>query len=268
MRLPIFNEPHGTPSAPGVVTQVGASPDSLLDRFAEVEGLSGSAFADFLVGDDQNANIIATITARGSILTNIALINGLQDFLGAGVASFGSGNIILGGDGSDIIEGKGGDDLMDGDKWLNVRISVRQNADGTGPEIASFDGMKPLIPFMLNRTYNPGQLVAVREILPGQGGFDTANFQGPRANYTITTVGGVTTVTDISAKAIDGTDRLTHIERLQFSDQAVVLVPGLNAEPVGALTITDLNGGAIQIGDTLRVSLPGVTDANNISATN
>src|SRR5262245_8490598 len=222
MRLPIFNEPHGTPSAPGVVTQVGASPDSLLDRFAEVEGLSGSAFADFLVGDDQNANIIATITARGSILTNIALINGLQDFLGAGVASFGSGNIILGGDGSDIIEGKGGDDLMDGDRWLNVRISVRQNADGTGPEIASFDGMKPLIPFMLNRTYNPGQLVAVREILPGHGGFDTANFQGPLANYTIAVNGivappgtvfnvdsnDVVTVTDISAKAIDGTDRL------------------------------------------------------------
>src|SRR5262249_22246702 len=133
---------------------------------------------------------------------------------------------------------------------------------------ASFDGMKPLIPFMLNRTYNPGQLVAVREILPGKGGFDTANFQGPRANYTITTVGGVTTVTDISPKAIDGTDRLTHIERLQFSDQAVVLVPGLNNEPVGALTITDLNGGAVRIGDTLRVSLPGVTDADNINATN
>src|SRR5262249_9415100 len=191
-----------------------------------------------------------------------------QGRLGGGVASFGSGKISLGGDGSDIIEGRGGDDLIDGDKWLNVRISVRQNADGTGPEIASFDGMKPLIPFMLNRTYNPGQLVAVREILPGQGGFDTANFQGPRANYTITTVGGGTTVTDISAKAIDGTDGLTHIERLQFSDQAVVLVPGLNAEPVGALTITDLNGGAVKIGDTLRVSLPGVTDANNISATN
>jgi hypothetical protein len=260
----------------------GVSPDSLLDRFAEVEGLSGSAFADFLVGDDQTANIIATITAQGSILTNIALINGLQDFLGAGTSSFGSGNIILGGDGSDIIEGKGGDDLIDGDRWLNVRISVRQNADGTGPEIATFDGMKPLIPFMLNRTYNPGQLVAVLEILPGHGGFDTANFQGPLANYTIAVNGivappgtvfnvgsnDVVTVTDISAKAIDGTDRLTHIERLQFSDQAVVLTPGLNKEPVGQLTIADLNGGAVRIGDTLRVSLPGVTDADNISATN
>ena len=34
----------------------------------------------------------------------IALIDGLQDVLGAGVTSFDGGNIILGGDGSDIIE--------------------------------------------------------------------------------------------------------------------------------------------------------------------
>src|SRR5262249_60671468 len=106
-------------SKPGIIPQVGESPDSLLDRFAEVEVLAGSALADFLVGDNQTANIIATITAQGSILTNIGLITGLQDLLGAGVASFGSGNIILGGDGSDIIEGRGGDDLIDGDKWLN-----------------------------------------------------------------------------------------------------------------------------------------------------
>src|SRR4029453_17164377 len=142
MRLPIFAPAHGNPAAGGVVQPVGQSPDSILDRLAEVEGLSGSAFSDILRGDDQDATIIATITARGSILTNIALIHGLQEFLGAGVTSFGAGNIILGGDGSDIIEGNGGDDLIDGDRWLNVRISVHANPDGTGPEIASFDSMQ------------------------------------------------------------------------------------------------------------------------------
>ena len=44
--------------------------------------------------------------------------------LGAGVTSFAGGNIILGGDGSDTIKGRGGDDIIDGDKWLNVRIGV------------------------------------------------------------------------------------------------------------------------------------------------
>ncbi len=45
---------------------------------------------------------------------------------------FAGGNIILGGDGSDRIEGRGGDDRIDGDAWLNVRISVRDNPDATG----------------------------------------------------------------------------------------------------------------------------------------
>ena len=40
------------------------------------------------------------------------------------VTSFGSGNIMLGGDGGDIIEGRGGDDLIDGDAWLDVNIGV------------------------------------------------------------------------------------------------------------------------------------------------
>ena len=51
--------------------------------------------------------------------------------LGAGVTSFGGGNIILGGAGSDIIEGRGGDDIIDGDRWLNVRISVRDRRQST-----------------------------------------------------------------------------------------------------------------------------------------
>ena len=174
------------------------------------------------------------------MLTNFALIDGLQDFVGAGVTSFGAGNIILGGDGSDIIEGRGGDDLIDGDRSLNVRISVRENADGTGAEIASFDSMVPLVPFMLNGTYNPGQLQIVREILPGSGefNFDTAMFSGLRADYTITidangTLGDprddIVTVTDNDVSAgSDGTDRLTNIERLQFADQ--IDRPGARAQ--------------------------------------
>src|SRR5215510_9544669 len=280
MRLPIFAPAHGLPFAPGAVQPVGQSPDSILDRFAEVEGLSGSSGSDILIGDDQTATIIANITARGSILTNISLINGLQDFLGNGVTSFGAGNIILGGDGSDIITGNDGDDLIDGDKWLNVRISVRQNTDGTGPEIATFDSMKDLVPFMRDGVYNPGQLVAVREILPGQGGFDTAQYNGPLANYLITVNDGgtpldfsddIVTVQDVSAKPLDGTDRLTHIERLQFSDQAVVLVPGLNNEPVGQLAILDGVTGTPDDtpteGQLLRVSIAGVTDADNPGGT-
>ena len=47
------------------------------------------------------------------------------------------GDILLGGGGSDLIEGRGDDDIIDGDRSLRVRISVRTNPDGTGPEIGS-----------------------------------------------------------------------------------------------------------------------------------
>ena len=133
--------------------------------------------------------------------------------------------------------------------WLNARISARQNLDGTGPEIASFDSMTPLQALMVNGPYNPGQLVIVRELMAGNGGFDTTFFRDVAANYTVTTdpATGVTTVTHNAGNPAagglgnlsDGTDRLTHIERLQFADQSVVLVPGLNNEPVGLLTVSD-----------------------------
>ncbi|EJM57624.1 heme peroxidase family protein,putative calcium-binding protein, partial [Pseudomonas sp. GM49] len=248
-------------------------------KFAQVEGLSGSAFSDMLTGDDADAVAIATAGVPGSVLTNIDLVNGLRAFLGAAAAGpdgilgtaddqFGAGNILLGGGGSDIIEGRGGDDLIDGDMWLNVRISVRQNLDGTGPEIATFDSMEPMIPFMLDGTFNPGQLVIVREVLTDAPAFDTALFTGNRLDYTVTTVGGVTTVAD-SVVGRDGIDRLTNIERLQFNDQSLTLPGGvgLNNDPLGLLTILDAASNTPDAtpttGQLLRVSAAGVTDADN-----
>ncbi|WP_324730757.1 peroxidase family protein [Pseudomonas paeninsulae] len=253
-------------AAPGPVAA------GILARFKEVEGLSGSKHSDILRGDDADAAVIATAGAQGSVLTNIALINGLQALLdnaiGDGitpVTSFGAGNIILGGDGSDIIEGRAGDDIIDGDKWLNVRISVRAGVDAnglpTGPEIATFDSMRPLVPLMLSGFYNPGQLQIVREILPGSGGFnfDTAAYSGLMANYTIIDRGnGNYTVIDLVGT--DGVDQLSGIERLQFNDQSVVLVAGLNNEAVGLASIND---NTPEVGSLLSAGVEGVTDADN-----
>src|SRR5262245_48704481 len=208
----------------------------ILARFRQIEGLSGSMHNDFMRGDNADASIIAIAGSQGSALTNFDLISGLRAFLalpenallpgpdgilftaddvianvspaagpdgifGTADDTFNNGNIILGGDGSDILEGRGGDDLLDGDMWLNARISVRQNLDGTGPEIASFDSMKPLQALMVNGTYNPGQLVIVRELMPGHVGFDTAFYRDVAANYSITTdpATGVTTVRHLVA---------------------------------------------------------------------
>jgi Ca2+-binding RTX toxin-like protein len=251
--------------------QVPGSGASVLSRFDAVEGLSGSAFSDILQGDDADAAAIAAAGANGSVLTNIALINGLQGLLGAGVTFFDGGNIILGGDGSDIIEGRGGNDIIDGDAWLNVRISVR-SATNPAVEITSVDSMTDLVPAMVAGVYNPGQLRIVREILfSDSADFDTAVFSGALANYTVTINNNgtptnfqddIVTVTD--NVGADGTDTLKHIERLQFSDQAIVL-NGLNRGPAGAPSISDTTPAEDQ---PLTVTIAGVTDADNVSATN
>ncbi|PBJ07706.1 hypothetical protein PS726_01828 [Pseudomonas fluorescens] len=254
---------------------------SVLTRFDFVEGLSGSALADVLRGDDSDATTLPTAGAKGSVLTNIGLISGLQELLNTAlgtvaepsVSFFDGGNIILGGSGSDIIEGRGGDDLIDGDKWLNVRISVHQNLDGTGPEIASFNSMAEMVPLMINGTYNPGQLVIVREILTGTDNFDTALYSGNASEYTVAVEGNAVIVTDLVAGR-DGVDRLTGIERLQFADQAQASGVGTasNSAPVGRLAILDAATGARidspVAGQLLRVSSQSIRDANSVSAAN
>jgi Ca2+-binding RTX toxin-like protein len=92
---------------------VPGSNTSVLARLDLVEGLSGSMHDDYLVGDNSAAAAIAVAGDGGSVLTNPGLIHGLQDFLNTMlgtpttpvVTSFGGGNIIFGGSGSDFIRG-------------------------------------------------------------------------------------------------------------------------------------------------------------------
>ncbi|MGH8431748.1 MAG: peroxidase family protein, partial [Solimonas sp.] len=286
MRLRAFDE---TPVPPSI--------GSMLARYESTEGLSGSAFSDILQGDDADAAVIAASGFTGSVLTNLDLINGLRAFLGAAAAGpdgllgnaddqFSAGNIILGGNGSDLIEGRGGDDLIDGDKWLNVRISVR---DANNVEIGTADSMTGILqnksgvlagtPANLTLqaavfagTINPGQLQIVREILPGDGSFnfDTAVYSGLRADYTeIENGDGTFTVIHNGPDGTvgpDGIDTLRNIERLQYNDQSFVLplVPGLNAEPLGLATIND---NTPEVGSLLAASLEGVFDGDNPGGT-
>jgi hypothetical protein len=129
---------------------------------------------------------------------------------------WGEGNILLGGAGNDLIEGRGANDIIDGDRYVNVRLSVR---DDNGVEIRSARSMTELQTDVFAGRINPGNIVAVREILTSTTpDTDTAVFSGNRAASTITTANGVVTVT-----GPDGTDTLRNVERLQFADTTVVL---------------------------------------------
>ena len=244
------------------------------DRYNEVEALSGWKFNDTLRGD----SIIPSQVGGGGFigcdaldqagLDRIAGLDALVPPLAAGTATptatvvanaqtnfclltgdfvWGEGNILLGGEGSDELEGRGGNDILDGDRYLNVRLSVRT---ATGIEIGSTNLMETaavigsfgdgttgmtLQQAVFAGLVDPGNIHAVREILTptvpvadcGAAtplNCDTALFSGPQVNYTITrNADGSVTVTDNSGGGggggggtDDGTDILWNIEQLSF----------------------------------------------------
>ena len=244
-------------------------PNAALDEFESVEGISGTRFNDVLAGTEDVAADRAPLSAGGttgylgSVLDaqGIALIAGLQEILGAGVTSFAGGDIILGGDGSDRLQGNGGDDILDGDKWLDVQIGVFAVGDTehTGTPIALHNSMTTLSAAMFAGTINPGQLSIVRTIRTDTtaGDVDTAVFRGARGEYAFSaTADGQVIVQHAIEDQIDGTDRLRNVERAVFSDNNPLnIIVGTPANDV--LTGTDqddlmlglggndvLNGGA------------------------
>ena len=225
-------------------------PDEILrDRFDHVEALSGHHFNDVLDGDDRGHLHGEGVVARtqddlfaDDILTQegIDRIAGLNDWFGGArqtlfggatplvtgsevATSFRDGNILMGGDGNDTITGRGGYDLIDGDAYLNVRISITIDGVHYSAESLNTDsavagpyagrvyamvgnnptgevnfaagpafGGRSLHSLLLDRTINPGQLSIVREIkydatnASGDSiNIDTAVFQGTLAEYDI-----------------------------------------------------------------------------------
>jgi Ca2+-binding RTX toxin-like protein len=260
------------------------------DRWQETEANSGSAFNDVIRGDDTVPSAVGGAGFTGCDVLDQAgidrisgldpLIPPLTGDLAAVVAIaapgacplsgpiWGEGNILLGGAGNDTIVGRGGDDIIDGDRSLAVRISVRTNPADPATEIGSTDLMEHT--YQAGNTHtlqqdvfagviDPGNLVAVRDILSPAAGTDTASvdtavFSGPLSNYTIvptpatdTTLASVK-VTQTGAnvagqKISDGIDTLRNIEMLQFSDQTVsvasAVTPPVPAAPaIGAATAT------------------------------
>ncbi|MCE7914935.1 MAG: heme peroxidase [Nitrosomonas sp. PRO4] len=229
------------PIIPGV-------PVDVLDRYDFVEAASGWDLDDIIRGDNETVAELTLIdpnTGQNNALDDvnnpasgghsaaerIAMIEGLSTLLG-GATVFNSGNILLGGAGSDLFEGRGGDDLLDGDAWLNVRISVRDLND-PNLQIAAFENItSALRTAMQNGTYRPDQLKIVRKIETAPAGTDVdrAVFRDVFANYDITfNPDGSVTVTHTNptiANINDGSDTLRNFEELQFTDRVVALNGG------------------------------------------
>jgi len=255
------------------------------DRWQESEADSGSAFADVIRGDDEVPSEVGGGGFTGCDVLDQAgvdRIRGLNALLppltgdlapvvanaAAGECPldgpiWGEGNILLGGAGGDTITGRGGDDVIDGDRSLSVRISVRTDPADPSTEIGSTDLLEhrylrdssgALIGATLQAavfagTVDPANLVVVREIVspaPGSDSLsrDTAVFAGPRGNYTIAFASGRVVVTQTGANVVgqkvsDGIDTIRNAEALRFSDQTVSIAP-----PAAPTNVTALAGNA------------------------
>ncbi len=314
-------------------------PFTLRDRFDSVEGLSGWIKDDILTGATLLKGGAAGFGAGpGNPVDesdlkakNVHLIDGLANLLGLSPAQLaallaqelaeeavaptsltaarsssvfsivGGGEIILGGGGNDTIKGNLGDDILDGDAWLNVRIKIvhagitysaesmntstlisgpnagkvfNTFADGTPDFNSPAFGGASLTSLMLNRTLNPGDLSIVREILQATTAatdVDTAVYNGSSTDYTITeNADGTYTITDNRAAGIlgnDGSDKVRNIEKALFLGDGVTI--SLTAGPVNfAPVITSSGAGllaAIAIAEnTVAVAQVTATDANNV----
>jgi Ca2+-binding RTX toxin-like protein len=283
----------------GIVFDENPTPpqNGTLDAYEGVEGLSGTRFNDILTGSDVLAEERVPFAPggtgaegyRGSQLTkeSLALISGLQAVLGLTDAQvtamaakqviYSEGEIILGGDGSDTITGRAGDDIIDGDKWLDVQIGVFAANDPNHLQapIALHNSMTTLANSMFNGTINPAQLGIVRTIRTDTtaGDVDVAKYQADRGEYTFSaTSDGQVIVSHAVEDSLDGTDKLRNIERVQFATgNSLGIIVGTNGNDVLNGTPTDdlmlgldgndvLNGGD---GNDILVGGPNTPTSGN-----
>ena len=280
------------------------------DRFNEVEALSGWNLNDTLHGDD----VIPSQVAGGGFIGCDALdqagldrIAGLDELvpeltvpsgpiIDASATNFcplvgnvwGEGNILLGGAGNDTIEGRGADDIIDGDRYLNVRLTVPDGAGGFGStdllEHTAISGSfgpgtagMTLQQAVFAGLVDPGKIVAVREVVTPSvptadcgallpQNCDTAVFSGAQAEYDITVtpasafaLGGIT-VAHVGGAATDGIDMLRNVERLVFADSTLVIGAPAPA-PATSLSATSLAFGSVNTGVTTAALTVTVTNS-------
>ncbi|WP_223217093.1 peroxidase family protein, partial [Rhizobium cauense] len=272
--------------------------DILRNRFDKVEALSGWNGDDTLWGDDRVFGEIApgdTVATTENIFFNDGLdqagidrIRGLEEIVSIGPTGFfEAGNILLGGAGSDNLRGNGGDDILDGDRWLNVSIGIlRPGGDpdnpndrvkidsmrhtfGEGADVPAAWQGRSLFELLVDRTIVPSQMEIVREIVTNgvtADDEDVAFFNDVRANYTIVrNPDGSVTVTHVTVSNVvdplternlvsDGVDTLRNVEIARFTDEDFLLV---NRPPTGFPTITGTE-------NVLTANISGIADANGL----
>ena len=246
------------------------------DRWQETEADSGSAFNDTLRGDDLE-RIVGGFGFSGCDALDpagVARINGLSNYITAfptpladviavsprhrcpltaagngGV--WAEGNILLGGGGSDLIEGRNNEDVIDGDTSLNVRISVRVNPADPSSEVGSTDLLEK--PYQTGNTHTLQQDLMAGNVTIGTG--TAANILDPSNLVAVreirTPAGSVLGNTAALGRTNDcparnATDLTVHVGTAGNCDTALYELPSsnyrldFNAAGPGSIRVVDL----------------------------
>ncbi len=143
-----------------------------------------------------SSNVVSAITSGLTAATVTTIENAIGGAGNDSLTGNAVANDLAGNDGNDVLSGAAGADSLHGGAGSDTLTG------GTG-----------------------------NDSIDGGDGSDKAVFSGSIADYTVTTLGGTTTVTDNRGGTPDGTDTLTNVEVLQFSDGTVSLVSGGNHAP-------------------------------------
>ena len=240
--------------APGVVQCPAGFVDAFIDP---IEGMVGGPHDDYMRGDDAltYAATVGIANSSNDLIgsdfytlseTGSRVSNGLNTVLGIALpndnatAVVRTGNIMLGGDGSDQLMGGGGNDTIYGDGTQLVQLRVPNAAGGyvTNTVAGGYsyvtsmndlvDG-KTVRSLLETQTVSPGDLIPVIDYSVGTHGteLDTAIYSlGPVDYSYVANADGSLTVTQVTAAVgggggaggvkSDDSDRLYGIEQLQF----------------------------------------------------
>ena len=275
----------------------GADPQR--DRFDQLEAVSGGAGNDTILGTLVDGDILAPEDAIFHKLSQRALdlVEGFEPLLrpAAGVDYATpflpadpfdplvpqlTNQVMLGGAGSDVINGRGGSDFIDGDSILQVQL-------GFGAE--RFNSLRDFQARMLSGEINPGAVDIFRSIqnTAAATDVDAAQYAGGVLEYSVTNLGGgywrvepldpdnppviVSPTNPADVFAEDGSDVLINIEQLRFANGGCLDITGdepVSCVPAGEVALALPDGILVPTeGEpvTATVTLPaGVTPAGDL----
>lgn len=238
---------------PGDDSILGGDGDNALYGGGGNDTIQGGVNGDIVFGE-LGRDVIVTADGLDLIIGDGNDI-GEADFINAGEGP----DFVFAGAGDDTILGQGGPDFMLGENG-NDSMSGGDGDDflpaGQGNDIIDGGGGNDLL------VGEPGA-----DTIDGGPGIDTAKYSGARSDYSVSVAGGSATVVDLRLGSPDGTDQLTNVESLWFSDQLIPISAPLPTVSISNATVNEGNSGTTNAVFSISLSAPASSPVSIVATT-